>query len=63
MKKRLFNRGIDMVDCHLDFASVEFGEDTRLQVRPALWRDSTLPQALDNAVDSVKSALPKGKQS
>ena len=69
---KFFKRGIDMVDYHLDFASVEFGEDTRLQVRPALWRDSTLPprtnqrdlrQALDNAVDSVKSGLPKGKQS
>jgi hypothetical protein len=53
---------------YLDFASVEFSEDTRQQVRSC----STLPprttkrdlrQALDNAVDLVKSALPKGKQS
>ncbi len=44
---------------YLDFASVEFSEDTRQQVRSC----STLPQALDNAVDLVKSTLPKGKQS
>jgi len=43
----------------LDLASAEFAEDTRHQVRSC----STLPQALDNAVDSVKSALPKGWQS
>ena len=48
---------------NLDFASGEFTEDTRQQVRSC----STLPprttkrdlrQALDNAVDLVKSALP-----
>jgi hypothetical protein len=44
---------------HLDFASGEFAEDTRHQARSC----SSLPQALDNAVDSVKSSLPKGKQS
>jgi hypothetical protein len=44
---------------YLNFASVEFAEDTRHQARSC----SSLPQALDNAVDSVKSALPKGKQS
>ena len=43
----------------LNFASVDFAGGTRHQVRSC----STLPQALDNAVDSVKSALPKGKQS
>ena len=44
---------------NLDFASGEFTEDTRQQVRSC----STLPLALDNAVDLVKSTLPKGKQS
>ena len=44
---------------YLNIASVEFAEDTRQQVRSC----STLPQALDNAVDLVKSTLPKGKQS
>ena len=43
---------------YLNFASAEFAEDTRHQVRSC----STLPQALDNEVDSVKSALPKGQQ-
>ncbi len=44
---------------HLSFAGVEFVEDTRHQVRSC----SILPRALDNEVDSVKSALPLGKQS
>jgi hypothetical protein len=44
---------------YLDFASFEFAEDTRPQVRSC----STLPQALENAVDPVKSALSKDKQS
>ena len=44
---------------HLNFAGVEFSEDTRHQVRSC----STLPQVLDNEIDSVKSAPPVGKQS
>jgi len=48
-----------IMNSYLNFASVEFTKDTRQQVRSC----STLPLALDNAVDLVKSALPKGKQS
>jgi len=48
---------LSVISC-LDLASTEFAEDTRHQVRSC----SILPQALDNAVDSVKSVLPKGWQ-
>ena len=42
---------------HLHSASVEFAEDARHRTRSC----SSLPQAFDNAADSVKSTLPKGK--
>lgn len=54
-----FMWGDEVAFYSLDFANVEFAEDTRLQVHSC----STLLQALDNEVDSVKSALPRGKQS
>jgi len=50
---------------NLNFASAEFAEDTRHQARSCSslpHRKRHLRQAVDNAVDSMKSALPEEKR-